>query len=139
MLMPSASSADEDLYRLCSEVGEHGEMPIILQNAPPPLGPALPVETVAWLIERCPLVSYVKEETPPCGHRITALLAKASDWVLGVFGGGGGRFVLDELARGVTGSMPACEFTSIHVEIYEHFRSGMFAPRGGFSTCFCRS
>ena len=32
--------------------------------------------------------------------------------------------MLDELSRGAIGSMPACEFTAIHVEIYERFRSG---------------
>jgi 4-hydroxy-tetrahydrodipicolinate synthase len=59
----------------------------------------------------------------PCGQRITALLEGVPD-LDGVFGGAGGRFVLDELARGAAGSMPACEVTELHVGLYEAFRAG---------------
>jgi len=98
-------------------------LPIILQNALPPLGPALSTEAVADIVRSVPRIRYVKEETLPCGQRISSLLAEKTGLV-GVFGGAGGRFVLDELARGALGSMPACEFTAFHVEIYERFRSG---------------
>jgi 4-hydroxy-tetrahydrodipicolinate synthase len=33
----------------------------------------------------------------------------------GVLGGAGARYLLDELARGAIGTMPACELTDIHV------------------------
>jgi len=98
-------------------------LPVILQNAPPPLGSSLPVETVAWLAHHLPQVAYVKEEVIPCGQRITALLA-AAPGLAGVFGGAGGRFVLDELARGAAGSMPACEVTELHVALYAAWRAG---------------
>jgi 4-hydroxy-tetrahydrodipicolinate synthase len=74
-------------------------------------------------MEAVPAVRYVKEEVQPCGQRITGLLASLPG-LEGVFGGAGGRFVLDELARGALGSMPACEFTDLHVELYKQFKSG---------------
>jgi 4-hydroxy-tetrahydrodipicolinate synthase len=99
------------------------ELPVILQNAPPPLGSSLPAETVAEVLRRVPRIAYLKEEVVPCGQRISALMAQAPG-LAGVFGGAGGRFVLDELARGAAGSMPACEVTEIHVALYAAWRAG---------------
>src|SRR5439155_437699 len=73
-------------------------------------------------------VRYVKEEAMPCGQRISALLtrpevASAAHFV-GVLGGAGARYILDELARGALGSMPACELTDIHVAMVNAWRAG---------------
>jgi len=72
---------------------------------------------------RIPAIRYVKEEVVPCGQRISALLAGVPG-LAGVFGGAGGRFVLDELARGAAGSMPACEAPELHAAIYRAFAGG---------------
>lgn len=98
-------------------------LPVILQNAPPPLGSSLSVETVRDVCQRIPEIHYVKEEVVPCGQRITAL-RESVPGLAGVFGGAGGRFVLDELARGAAGSMPACEVPEIHAALYQAFTSG---------------
>jgi len=125
MLMPrpqgkgSARVEFERVAKVC-------DLPIILQNAPPPLGSALSVEEIIEIGRSVPTVRYVKEETLPCGQRISNLLTQTTDFI-GVFGGAGGRFVLDELARGALGSMPACEFTSVHVEIFSRYRQGQLA------------
>jgi 4-hydroxy-tetrahydrodipicolinate synthase len=100
MLMPqpvprSDVSAMTGLF--ASVAGACG-LPIVLQNAPAPLGPALAVDSVIAVVSAVPSIRYVKEETQPCGHRITRLIDAAR--LDGVFGGAGGRFVLDELARG---------------------------------------
>ena len=98
-------------------------LPVIIQNAPPPLGSSLSIESVREVCARIPAIRYVKEEVVPCGQRITALMASVPG-LLGVFGGAGGRFVLDELARGAAGSMPACEIPELHAEIYRAYRGG---------------
>lgn len=125
MLMPPASMKDDvaAIRELFRTVAAACSLPIVLQNAPPPLGPALSVEDVRSIVQAVPAVRYIKEETQPCGQRITGLLDSLPD-LEGVFGGAGGRFVLDELARGAVGSMPACEFTDIHVTLYRQFSSG---------------
>src|SRR5262249_60756624 len=63
-------------------------MTVILQNAPPPLGSALSMAAVAKLVAETPGVAYVKEETLPCGQRISQLLALKPAPLAGVFGGG---------------------------------------------------
>lgn len=125
MLMAPRSagdSADSVTAFFRNALGD-ARLPVIMQNAPPPLGSSLSIETVREVCRRIPAIRYVKEEVVPCGQRITALLEGVPD-LDGVFGGAGGRFVLDELARGAAGSMPACEVTELHVGLYEAFRAG---------------
>lgn len=124
MLMPQpAGKGSASVRDQFAALADAADLPIILQNAPPPLGPALAIEALLEVIAAVPAIRYVKEETLPCGQRISRLLA-ADSGLAGVFGGAGGRFVLDELARGALGSMPACEFTALHVALYERFRAG---------------
>ena len=100
------------------------DVPLVIQNAPPPLGSAFGTEVVKGLLRRVPAVRYVKEENTPGGQRITQLLSDPPPSLAGVFGGAGGRYIMDELNRGAIGAMPACELTEVHVRIYERYRAG---------------
>ena len=97
---------------------------IMLQNAPAPMGLGLSLEKVAELARAVDGIVYVKEETPPSGQRITRLTELAGGSLQAVFGGAGGRYVIDELVRGAEGTMPACEITELHVAMLDHFRRG---------------
>ena len=110
--------------RLFERLAAAVDLPLIVQNAPPPLGSAYAPDTIRDLIEKVPQVRYVKEETAPGGQRITRLLTDPPPALEGVFGGAGGRYIVDELNRGALGAMPACELTEVHVRIYELHRAG---------------
>lgn len=99
-------------------------VPLILQNAPPPAGCALSADDVIDLVRTIEGIRYVKEETLPCGQRITRILAAELPALAGVFGGAGGRYITDELARGACGTMPACELTDLHARQFALHRSG---------------
>jgi 4-hydroxy-tetrahydrodipicolinate synthase len=101
-----------------------GGVPIMLQNAPPPAGSGLPVDVVLAIARAVPEIAYVKEEAMPSGARITQTLAGALPTLRGVFGGAGGRYLTDELARGAVGTMPACELTELHVAMFAAHRAG---------------
>jgi 4-hydroxy-tetrahydrodipicolinate synthase len=101
--------------------------PVILQNASPPLGSSLPVTVVLEVLKAVPSIRYVKEENLPCGQRMTALLAGAPASLLGVMGGAGGRFVVEEYLRGACGSMPSCELIEAHVAMWNLFQIGNVA------------
>jgi 4-hydroxy-tetrahydrodipicolinate synthase len=96
---------------------------IMLQNAPAPNGAGLPPETVAAIAAQVPAIRYVKEETLPCGQHVTRILA-AAPALDGVMGGAGARFVLDELARGACGTMPAVELADAHVALWRAWQRG---------------
>ncbi|MBC7918918.1 MAG: dihydrodipicolinate synthase family protein [Rhodoferax sp.] len=104
----------------------HGQarIDIMLQNAPPPMGIGLGLEQVAVLVRKVHGIRYVKEEAPPSGQRITQLGTLAGDALDGIYGGAGARYLMDELARGARGTMPACEITELHVAMYRAFVAG---------------
>ncbi len=110
-------------------------VPVILQNAPAPIGCGMAPAAVLDIVRAVPGIAYVKEEAMPCGQRITALLAGAPPSLAGVFGGAGGRYITDELARGACGTMPACELVDLHVRQFALHRAGDHA---GVRTLFDR-
>ncbi|MDB4474029.1 dihydrodipicolinate synthase family protein [Opitutaceae bacterium] len=97
---------------------------IILQNAPAPIGAGLPSSEVLKVVQACPAIRYVKEEALPSGPRISALQKDAPDHLDGVIGGGGARYVIDEMTRGAIAAMPAAEISDIHVKMWKAFQSG---------------
>ena len=97
---------------------------IILQNAPVPTGAGLGAKAIIEIAASLPAITYIKEETLPSGPAITALRAAAIPSVRGVFGGGGARYIIDELDRGACGAMPAVELTDLHVALWRAYTSG---------------
>jgi 4-hydroxy-tetrahydrodipicolinate synthase len=114
-----------DYYR---QLASAASVPIMLQNAPPPAGAGFDMGTIARVVLDVSAVRYVKEEAMPCGQRISALLSRpelaSATHFEGVLGGAGGRYLLDELARGAVGTMPACELTDVHVAMFRAWREG---------------
>src|SRR3569832_1932632 len=78
-------------------------VPIMLQNAPAPMGIGLPLEQVARLALEVDGIRYVKEEAPPSGQRITRLTELAGASLEAVFGGDGASNAKDEQTRGASG------------------------------------
>ncbi len=111
-----------EFYRAVAE-GVPG-LAIMLQNAPPPNGAGLSPEAVAAVCAEVPAIRMVKEETLPCGQHVTRILAAVGDRLDGVMGGAGARFVLDELARGACGTMPAVELADAHAALWRAWRAG---------------
>ena len=68
----------------------------------------------------CP---YIKLEEPPVGPKLTAIREYSNDTV-GVFGGLGGVYFLEELERGAFGIMTGFAFPEVLVRIYELFVGG---------------
>lgn len=112
-----------------------GNIEIVLQNAPPPLGSSLPTDVLAAALRETPWVGYIKEEITPCGQRMTRLIASLGSQLKGILGGAGGRFVLDEYARGACGTMPSCELVELHRLIWDHVQGGRLeSARSVFKT-----
>ena len=97
--------------------------PVILQNVDAPFGQALSASVIASLVERVPGIRYVKEETLPSGHAIRNIRNACGDQLDGVFGGGGGRYLIEEHHRGACGAMPACDFSDVFVALWDHLEN----------------
>jgi len=123
-------TSPDDVVNYFRRVASAVTLPLILQNPPPLLGWPLQVSTVLRIICEVPL-RYVKEESPPEHHHISALVKDAGSALSGVFAGMGGLHFLAELRRGATGVMPSSAFVDIHVRIYEEFADGNVAIAEG--------
>ncbi len=125
IMAPAAAGADLSAQiAFFKAVASATSLPIMLQNAPQPMGAGLAPETVAAIAAAVPAIRYVKEETLPCGQNLTRILAASGGTLDGVFGGAGARYLMDEVARGAAGTMPAAELTDVHVAIMRAHNAG---------------
>lgn len=99
--------------------------PVFIQNSGPPWGPALPTSFVIQMANESPQLGYIKEEVSPVTQRVAEYAR--SGVVKGIFSGDAGRNLLDELAHGSAGTMPAAEFVDVAVQIYNLASAGKFA------------
>lgn len=98
------------------------DVPVWVQNAS--LAP-LSAEQIVELCSEIDNVSWVKEEVPPSTHNISRLMAKRCPAVKGVMGGGGGRYLIAERARGAAGVIHACQFCDVVQRIWTLLDDGL--------------
>jgi dihydrodipicolinate synthase/N-acetylneuraminate lyase len=98
------------------------KLPIFIQNSGEPWGPALPTSWVIQLAKEQPQLAYIKEEVGAVSHRLAEYAR--SGVMSGIFSGNAGRNLLDELAHGASGTMPACQFVDIAAQIYNLASAG---------------
>lgn len=98
--------------------------PVFVQNHLPPVGTPMDPAKVAELVRDIDGVDYVKEECWPPGRHMTTEIELAGPALKGVMGGMAGRYLLDEHRRGSCGTMPACEITDVHVQLWQCLETG---------------
>lgn len=99
-------------------------IPVFIQNHDTPTGTRMTPEFVAKLVRELEHVDYVKEETFPAGRAIQAEIGLCGPKLKGVMGGIAGRYLMDEYRRGACGTMPACEATDVHVQVWNALDGG---------------
>ncbi len=109
-----------DYYRALAQF----ERPLIIQNAPAPIGTPLSPRDLVELLAAEANILYIKEETNPILQHISQILALDDGSCAGVFGGANGTHLIDELKRGACGNMPAGGLVDAQVQIYNLYRAG---------------
>lgn len=110
-----------DYYRRISEIAH---LPVFVQDHDPPAGTPMPVDFLGKLCRELEYVKYFKEEAGPTTFKITALLKSADGSCKGVFGGVGGRYLIEEHRRGACGQMPGCHVTDVVVALWNALEKG---------------
>lgn len=124
LLIPNEFKGNEDrILKYVESVTSEAGLSVIIQNAPPPQGADLGLDVLEKIAKSFSSVKYLKEETQPTGQRVSFLLDKLGDELEGIFGGDGGRSILNELSRGACGMMPAIETTEIFVELFSAYKN----------------
>ena len=101
---PVAKASFDALFVHYHRIADAVDLPIVVQDYPKASGVDMPATFIARLAESIPKVRYLKLEDPPTPPKISAIRELIGER-LGIFGGLGGVFLLDELMRGSMGAM----------------------------------
>lgn len=119
---PIAPQNDVALKAHFSAVADAITIPLIVHDFPESFGISLSAELIAELA-RAGKAPYIKLEDPPVLTKLTRVRELSNDGI-GVFGGLGGEYFLEELQRGALGIMTGFAFPEVLVKIYRQFRDG---------------
>lgn len=122
VLQPPASAVDEaSLVAAFSRVLEASPMPAALQNMPQFIGVGLGVEAIADLAARHKRLIGVKQEVSATetAELVARLAGRAQ-----VLSGRGGIELVDCMAAGVAGNIPAPEYADYLVALWDHMSAG---------------
>ena len=98
-------------------------VPVVVQDEPVNTGVVMPAPFIARLVDEIEGCRHVKLEEAPTTIKISALLNNAKSEV-GIFGGLGGMYFYEELARGAAGIMTGFAYPHVLVETYRRFVEG---------------
>ena len=110
-----------DYYKRLSD---EAQMPVFIQNYVPPIGTDMSPEFLLKLCREIEHIQYIKEETVPSTIRLSSILEGNDGSCKGVFGGAGGRYLIEEYRRGVDGNMPGCHVTDVVVAFWNALEAG---------------
>ncbi len=119
---PIAPQSDAALYEHYRAVAQAIEVPVIVHDYPASFGITLSPELVARLANDG-FAPYIKLEDPPVLTKLTRI-RELTEGRIGVFGGLGGEYFLEELQRGAVGIMTGFAFPEVLVKIYRQFVDG---------------
>jgi dihydrodipicolinate synthase/N-acetylneuraminate lyase len=109
------------IYAYYQAISDAVSIPVWIQNAGVA---ALSADQIVRLCTEIANVSWVKEEVHPSTHSIGALVSRECPAIEGVMGGGGGRYMIAEYARGAKGVVHACQFCDVVQDVWDLLESG---------------
>ena len=106
------------------KISAAAQLPVWIQNYVPPIGTDMSPDLVLKLCREIDGVQYIKEETIPSTMRLSTIIKNNDGSCKGVFGGAGGRYMIEEYRRGVSGQMPGCHVTDVMVAFWNALEAG---------------
>ena len=111
------------MFTYFHDVAAATDIDMVVQDYPAQSGVFMPAVFIQRLAEQIGSVRWLKLEDPPTPPKVTAVKQLTGD-KLGVFGGLGGLFLLEELARGACGTMTGFAFPEVLVKTYQLMSEG---------------
>ena len=119
---PMEDKSDPAILALYSKIAETISGAIVVQDFPPVNDVIMSPAVLAQIADAIPNARTLKLEDPPLMQKIDAICQETDKFE--IFGGLGGMFLLEELARGASGTMTGFAFTEILVAVYQAFKAG---------------
>ncbi len=120
---PIGVQNDSVLFEFYATVADALDIPVVIHDFPESFITTLSPELIATMAKEIAGVQYIKLEEQPVLVKLSTIRELAADHI-GIFGGLGGEYFLEELQRGSNGIMTGFAFPEVLVGIYEAFRQG---------------
>ena len=122
---PRAPKINSDaVVRHFAAVASAVDIPIVVQDYPPISGFAMEPWLLVRIAKEVAAANTIKLEDPPTPFKTSRIRELAPGMDIGIFGGLGGVFLLEELMAGATGGMTGFAFPEILVKIVKLFHAG---------------
>ncbi|MCX6614679.1 MAG: dihydrodipicolinate synthase family protein [Acidobacteria bacterium] len=117
-LPPSENIDPKAALEYYREVGKATELPLFVQAVG-----NMSVDLIVEISRAAPTMRYVKDEAGQPLNRILPLREKSSEQIK-VFSGAHGRTLIEEMRRGISGSMPAVPFADLYAATWDLWHAG---------------
>jgi 4-hydroxy-tetrahydrodipicolinate synthase len=105
-------------------LAEAVDLPIVVQDCPPISGFAMEAALLARISREVPAARTIKLEDPPTPFKTARILTAAGETRVGILGGLGGVYLLEELMAGAAGVMTGFAFPEVLVSVVSLYREG---------------
>lgn len=129
---PISIQSDNAIYEHYKAIKDAVSIPVALHDLPDMFDAIVMTPELIARMAKDGVSNYIKLEEIPTGPKISKTLALA-DGKMGIFGGLGAVYMLEEMERGAKGIMSGFSFPEVLVKIYSLFASG---DREGAAECF---
>ncbi len=120
---PIAVQNDQVIFDYYASVADALDIPVAIHDFPEAFGTILSPDLVGRMANEIDGVRYIKLEDYPVLEKISRIQKLAPDSI-GIFGGLGGVYFLEELQRGSNGIMTGFAFPEVLLAVYDAFRAG---------------
>jgi 4-hydroxy-tetrahydrodipicolinate synthase len=120
---PIGVQNDQVIFDYYASVADALEIPVAIHDFPESFRTLLSPELIARMGNEIDGVKYIKLEDYPVLAKMSRIQKLAPESI-GIFGGLGGVYFLEELQRGSRGVMTGFAFAEVLLAVYEAFRAG---------------
>ncbi len=120
---PPPVQSDQAIFDYYASVAEAVEIPLAIHDFPESFKTLLSAELIARMSNEIAGLRFIKLEDYPVLAKMSRIQAHAPDSI-GIFGGLGGMYFLEELQRGSRGIMTGFAWPEVLLGVYEAFRAG---------------
>lgn len=120
---PIGVQNDQVIFDYYASVAESIHIPVAIHDFPESFGTILSPDLIARMANEIDGVRYIKLEDHPVLAKMSRIQGLAPD-SMGIFGGLGGVYFLEELQRGSRGIMTGFAFPEVLEAVYRTFRAG---------------
>ncbi len=120
---PIAVQNDQVIFDYYASVADALDIPVTIHDFPESFQTILSAELIARMANEIDGVKYIKLEDYPVLAKMSRIQESAPDSI-GIFGGLGGVYFLEELQRGCRGIMTGFAFPEVLLAVYDAYREG---------------